>query len=256
MLDYPYFPDIRDEGLNQEHPITRGLPQLVSAWASPIDVDLEKNAKRKITELIKSSSDSWLSESLDILPSSNSATKNAFQRGEKLASQLLGIISEGQFASYFSEKGSPLLNTNSVDSSEAKNEAEDPADEGAQAPVISGVIAQSPEAAQIVLVSSNDFLRDTIVQITGSANGSRNLSAYQLLANVVDWALEDEGLLSIRSRGKYNRTLPPMERETQRYWELGNYVFAAIAILLIVFLRGVFNRRRQRYFANFIGSDS
>ena len=250
MLDYPYFPDIRNEGLDQSHPVTSGLPQLTAAWASPISIDDEKNAQRKLTELIRSSKSSWLSDSLDIMPANNAG----FRPGDTLASQMLGIISEGQFDSFYSDKTSPLLDTKNVESETNDDSTSEDAISNDDA--ISGVINRSPQSAQIVLISSNDFLRDSVVQITGSATGSRNLSGYQLVANVIDWALEDESLLSIRSRGKYNRTLPPMKRDTQRFWEVSNYVFVVIAIILIAVLRRVAKRRREGYFNSLVGSQS
>ncbi len=55
MVDYPYFADLRGEGLNQTNPITSGLNQLSMTWASPIVVNSEKNRARQITELLHSS---------------------------------------------------------------------------------------------------------------------------------------------------------------------------------------------------------
>lgn len=270
MLDYPYFPDIREDGLDQSHPMTSGLPQLITAWASPINVDSDKNGQRKITELIRSSSRSWLSDSLDILPSANERGQSGFERGDTLERHVLGIINEGQFDSFFAKTGSPLLegddeseakpDTDGASEAESSLSADDSQDAesslNAEGSIVSGVISRSPQSAQIVLIGSNDFLRDSVVQITGSATGSRNLGGYQLLANAIDWALEDESLLSIRSRGKYNRTLPPMERETQRFWEISNYAFAAFAIFLIAMVRGVLKRRRVGYFKSLVGSQS
>src|SRR5690606_29564340 len=68
MLDYPWFLDIRGEGLASEHPVTADLPQLTLAWASPITVDSERNAERTVTELLRSSEQSWTSSSTSVLP--------------------------------------------------------------------------------------------------------------------------------------------------------------------------------------------
>ena len=45
----------------------------------------------------------------------------------------------------------------------------------------------------------------------------------------MDWSLEDAGLLSIRSRGNFNRTLPTLEHGTQLFWEYLNYGLALLA---------------------------
>ena len=36
MLSYPYFPDIRGAGLNEDNPITAALEQVTLNWASPV----------------------------------------------------------------------------------------------------------------------------------------------------------------------------------------------------------------------------
>ena len=63
----------------------------------------------------------------------------------------------------------------------------------------------------------------------------------ELIANTVDWALEDEGLLGIRSLAHFNRSLPPMEKEQQLFWEYLNYGLAVLALVLIA----AWQRRRQ-----------
>ncbi|TPW18508.1 MAG: hypothetical protein FD130_196, partial [Halothiobacillaceae bacterium] len=60
-----------------------------------------------------------------------------------------------------------------------------------------------------------------------------------------------QGLLNIRSRGHFNRTLPPMEREQQIYWESGNYLVAVtLLVLLAVVQRYRHRRRARRYYTN------
>jgi len=81
--------------------------------------------------------------------------------------------------------------------------------------------------------------------MTGSASGSGYLSTLQLVVNSIDWSLEDSGLLSIRSRGHFNRTLPPMEREQQLFWETLNYFLAALALLIIGLIHRMRTRARQ-----------
>ncbi len=41
MLDYPYFIDVRPPGLNENVPITSGLPQVTMAWSSPLQTNVE-----------------------------------------------------------------------------------------------------------------------------------------------------------------------------------------------------------------------
>ena len=248
MLDYPYFIDVRRQGLNQDHPITADLRQSTLAWASPIVVQAQPNG-RKVTELVHSSTASWLSASTDIMPRINPNGATEYVPEGSQSAQLLGVISAGRFDSYFADKPSPLLIDPSADAeSESDPQADAAADVTALAAedsdateetkmVVSGVIARSPESARIVLFSSNDFLRDQVIEMAGAAEGGEYLNTLQLLNNTIDWSIEDAGLLSIRARGHFNRTLPPMEHSTQLFWEYLNYALAVALLMLIGFLQ-------------------
>ena len=98
------------------------------------------------------------------------------------------------------------------------------------------------------MFASNDFLRDQIIQLTGSASGSEYLNTLQLMANTVDWSLEDAGLLGIRARSHFNRTLPPMDHGTQLFWEYLNYVLAAIGLGAVALVQRRRHRARQQQY--------
>ncbi len=252
MLDYPYFIDIRGNELNSDQVITADLPQVTMAWASPISIDQDKQKGRRITELLHSSDHSWLSESTDIMPRIDDQGMPPYQPEGKQQRYLLGMISAGRFASYFAGKPSPLLADakNSEDLAEA---APQDAAETDQPTTVSSVIEHSPESARIILFSSNDFLRDRVIQLTGSAGGSEYLNSLQLLANTVDWALDDSGLLSIRARGHFNRTLPPLDHASQLFLEYMNYALAALALAIVAWIRRYRVRSRERKYLQLLG---
>ena len=106
---------------------------------------------------------------------------------------------------------------------------------------MSQVIERSPESAKLVVFASNGFLSDQITRMVGSADGTFYTNSVQMIANAVDWALEDATLLSIRARGNFNRTLPPMADDRQTFIETLNYLFA-IAGVVLVYL--IFRMRR------------
>ncbi len=241
MLDYPYFIDIRGEGMNTESIITRDLNQLSLAWASPIQVDMEKNKARTVTELLHSSEGAWLSDSLNIMPQITRAGMMPFTPSGDRGRQLLGVVSEGRFDSYFSGKDSPLLEENAEASPTSDAEKKN-----AGAGIISAVIERSPESARIVLFSSNDFLSDQVLQLSGAIDGSAALGGLQLAANTVEWALEEQGLLGIRSRGHFNRTLPSMGQSARQFWEYLNYGLAIFSIALLALVQRLRRRVRNR----------
>ena len=225
MLDYPFFVDVRENGLNQDVPLTSELPQTTMAWASPIMIDAEKSANLKITELVRSSEESWLDPRADIMP----REQGFFPQGDQ-KSHILGLVAEGSFNSFFAGESSPLLEQDEDEKANEESEEE-------QELIISGVIEKSPESARIILYSSNDFLRDQIVRMLSTINGSEYLNTMQLVSNTVDWALEDAGLLSIKSRSHFNRTLPPMDRDSQLFWEYLNYILAFVALVVIALIQ-------------------
>ena len=93
------------------------------------------------------------------------------------------------------------------------------------------------------------FLADTSLELASGASGSRYLNPLQLVANCLDWSLEDRDLLSIRGRGHFARTLIPMEKEVRMFWEYLNYGLALAGMLLIWLIRRIAvakSRQRER----------
>jgi ABC-2 type transport system permease protein len=250
MLDYPYFVDVRGDGKDSDSPITADLPQVTVAWASPIVIDKAKNTDRKITELLKSSPRSWLSTSLDVMPQIDASGHSAYKPEGKIGPALVGVEIEGAFGSYFANKDNPLLaaaakdkgKDDDKDASTPKEDESKKDDASKEKSVIAGIIDKSPDSARLFLFSSNDFLSDQTLAMIGSAEGTVYGNSLQLIANAVDWSLEDRGLLAIRSRGHFNRTLPPLSETERETLEYGNY---AVALLVLLVIYGI-HRSRQK----------
>ena len=261
MLDYPYFIDIRGDGLSEDNLITAELPQITFSWASPIDVDQEKQRQRKVTRLISSSAGSWLSDSTDIMPKVTAQGASAYMAVGEQKSHLLGMISQGRFESFYAGKSSPLVeqekdsSSDSSDDVDTTDSAEVEDKEKSAALNVTSVIERSPNTSRIILFGSNDFLRDQVIRMVGSSQQTEYLNTLQMIANTIDWSLEDSGLLSIRSRGNFNRTLPPMEQSQQMFWEFLNYGLAALALIIIAFIvRKRRHLKKRHYAAQFVGS--
>ncbi|MGD8421840.1 MAG: Gldg family protein, partial [Gammaproteobacteria bacterium] len=249
MIDYPYFADLRGDGLNPDSPITSGLNQLSMAWSSPISVDSDKNKDRKITELLHSSAKSWLSDSRDIMPRISSAGGSVTYTPEgKQAPRLLGVIAQGRFDSFFAGQESPLLSQDQQGG--ARADGKDNANRKADEPVITSVIEHSPESARIILFSSNDFLSDQVIQLAEASTNSEHLGGLQLMQNTVDWSVADQNLLGIRSRGHFNRTLFPLKPDQQLFLESGNYLLAILFLVALAVLQTYLRRKKSRRYYN------
>ena len=241
MRDYPYFVDVRSDGLSDDAAFTAGMAQLTVAWASPIDVDAEANAERETTTLVSSSAGSWRSASTDIMPNLGAAGDVVYPPEGERQANALAVLLAGRFDSFFDE--SPLL-ADAEESDDAigdDDSAEADAEDEDALGTVAAVIDKSPESARLVVVGSASFLADDTVRMIGSADGTIYTASLEFVANLVDWAVEDQSLLTIRGRSHFNRTLYPMPLHQQRVWEYVNYALA-LAGLAVVF--GISRRRR------------
>lgn len=227
MLDYPYFIDVRQDGFTSDSPITSELPQVTIPWASPIKVDKEKTKELQVVELLRSSGKSWLSNSLNVMPLIDDRGAGGFLPTGPESSHLLGVVVSGRFESAFKGKPNPLQK----DADKSK-------------PNPSSIIEQSPVSAKVILLSSNDLLKDTPLKLLSGAAGGQYLTTLQMIANAIDWSMEDSSVLGIRARGNFNRTLPPMEKRSRMVWEGLNYLFAALALGAVAALRRLHDQRR------------
>ena len=237
MLDYPYFVDVRDAGLNSDIAAIAELPQVTVPWGSPVDVDAEVNAGRTVTPLLTSSPAAWRSTSTEVMPRLSETGLAAFTPDGPVGATPLAVMVEGRFDSFFDE--SPLLAAAAAEEEDDAADAEvgdgneddaDAADAAADIGDIGAVIARSPESGRLIVAGSSAIVADQTLRMMGSVDGTVYANSIQLVANLVDWAVEDQALLSIRSRGHFNRTLPSMPERQQRVWEYVNYGVAALAV--------------------------
>ena len=235
LLDYPYFMDLRGDGLSQTSPITRGLPQVTLSWAAPITANPATGVT--VTPLLSSSDNSWLSTNTDVLPRLSDDGGQPFVVEGAQSSHMVATLLQGRFSSYYQGKDSPLLN-----SQQPLAESEE---QGPPALNVVSVIERAPESARLLVFASNDFVADQTLGLVGSAQGVENLNGVQLLMNAVDWSLEDQNLTSISARGSFNRTLPPLELEQQRVIEVLNYAIAVVLVGALVLGYHVNARRRR-----------
>ena len=135
-----------------------------------------------------------------------------------------------------------------MEQDQTQDEADKNKPDQAKSQKLGSVIDRSPESARLILFASGDFLSDQTLQLASSVAGQEELGALQLIENTLDWSLEDDGLLSIRSRGQYARTLVPLSRETQMGFESLDYALVLVGLLLVFVGYRMRNRQiRQRY---------
>ena len=264
MLPYPYFPDIRADGLSDESGITAGLGQLTMTWAAPITIDAEANAERQWVPLIESSSAAWTREDTDVQPDLETYPELGFPHPDDTGRKLLGVLLEGRFDSAFADQTSPLLSDTQRDTEDvdqSPDRAIEPGSDqvGGQNPdqdlgqvtdqLDNHVVEHSPSSARLILLSSSSFLSDTAISLATEATQSRYLAPLTLIQNAIDWSLEDPGLLALRGRGQYNRLLKPVGREQRILLETLNYLLALGGLALVFALHRLLHRRREKALA-------
>ena len=234
-LPYPLFPDLREDQLNADNLITSGLDQLTVNWISPVSINTAASGgSRKSAVLLQSSDQSWVSRDASVVPDYKEFPGEGFAVSGDRAARTLAIAVEGGFNSYFKDKPSPLLAaarpTPSAEASavDAKNSA---GGQSSGSLLATSVIEKSPPSARIILVGSNAFATDTVLTMASEGMGTLYTKPLEFMQNVIDWSLEDQGLLSIRGRSRFSQTLVPLRPDEQALWEYLNYGLALAALL-------------------------
>ncbi len=245
MLNYPFFVDIRGNGMDKNSPIVANLPAVTMNWVSPLTIDPAKSKGRKVARLLTSSPDSWLQDSTDVQPDLQRYPREGFAPGQKMKRELLAVSEQGVFNSYFAGRPDPRQVEREKEikaAKSAKGKAAAREQKNVELP-IGPVIKKSSAAARLVVVGSSEFIDDTVLQISRSTNHDRFLNNMGFVQNSVDWAVVDEDLLAIRSRGSQSRLLIPLTRQQEIFWEWLNYAAALLALVLVSLYGG---RRRRK----------
>jgi ABC-2 type transport system permease protein len=226
-LSYPPFVDVRTDGMDKESAIVSNLPAVTMHWGSPLTLDEAQNEGREVSVLLHSTEGAWLRSELDMQPNPDLYPQNGFPVEGERASRPLAVSIRGSFESAFKDQPSPF-------------EASAAVTETVEAPL--GTIEVSPGSSRLVVIGSAEFIDDPILDLSRSLSADRYLNNLQFLQNAVDWSVEEEDLLTIRSRGTYARLLEPLEEGRQSFWEILNY---ALVLLALVVIGGVWTLRRR-----------
>jgi ABC-2 type transport system permease protein len=240
QVNYPFFVDVRQDSMNEESAIVSNLPAITLQWVSPIEVDETANQERDVTVLLESTQESWLRSDLSVDPDTDSYPQYGFPVEGEQAAHPLAVSVRGSFESYFRDRPSPFEEGTEAEVPAAPGPGQETPDAPEQ-PVL-GTIESSPESARLVVVGSSEFLNDAVLGLSQSLSPERYLNNLSFLLNAVDWSVEDEDLLTIRTRGTQARLLRDLTREQQSFWEGLNYAVALLGLIAI----GIVWNVRQR----------
>jgi len=241
-INYPFFVDVRASGMDRQNPILASLPMVTLNWTSPITIDVQKNANRQVTILLKSSPGSWLRTDTNIQPDLQKYPELGFPVEGQQQSYPVAVAVQGVFDSYFKGKPSPLEATPTPAPGSQPTPTPLAPVAQPQLPKSVGTLESSPATARLVVIGSAEFLNDFVFQMSSVLTSDRYQNSLQFAQNAVDWSVEDTDLLAIRSRGTTAHLLNPLTESQQSLWEGLNY---AVALLGLVAIGGVW-RIRQR----------
>jgi ABC-2 type transport system permease protein len=238
LLDYPYWIDVRPDGMAEGSPVVAGLPSATLQWASPLRV--QKREGVKSTVLLRSSKKSWTATSTNVQPDFKTYPKRGFgvPKDAKLERRPLAVLARGTFPSAFKGKASPLFAgaAGKGPASRGMGGKGKPSDSELQKRRASRTIERAPKSARLAVVGTADMVDDQVLSISRQSGGERFINNLRLVQNLVDWAVADTDLLSIRGRGTYARTLRPLEPGEGRTWETVNYVIVVLGLGLLLAL--------------------
>lgn len=220
MVPYPFFVDVRQNGMDRENPAVAGLNSVTMQWTSPLTVATPPNGEdgkpsREVFNLLKSTERAWIeSDSTAVQPNFEKYGEAGFGPNGEVKQRVLAVAIKGKFDSFYKDKPN----------------------EGAQ-------IKESPADARLIVIGSSSFASDLVLGLSRQTGNDRYMNNLQFLQNLVDWAVEDVDLLSIRSRGTFARTLIPMEPGTRTTYELVMYAVPVFALGLLAIVS--LGRRRR-----------
>ena len=188
----------------------------------------------RLSTLLLSSPEAWSSDQRDILPRQEGGTRPVFTPTSEPQQFQLGVALEGKFNSWFMQRPLPPL------ANDATSE-------------LRTMLERSAESARLIVFASNDFMDDQMLNAVVAAAGTQYLGPLELLMNTLEWSLQDQSLLQIRSRAHFNRTLPPMSRQAQQFIEYLNYGLAILLLLLLAGIHGLRTRLRTRHYRRSLG---
>jgi len=226
-VQYPFSEDITTATMDTQSPILSGLTGVSMYWSSPVELDATLNAGRKTDVLMSSNPTSWTTTEFNVTPDFKTYPDLGFVQGTSPQSYPLAVSIQGVFDSYFKATGKPVIATPTPDPYATSSQAiPTPAEDNGQ-----GTVERSPETARLVVIGSNTVVDDFTLKLSARVSQDRYLNNLQMIQNAVSWAVEDEDLLSIRSRGSATHILKTISDREALTWQMINYGIALLALV-------------------------
>lgn len=224
-VNFPFFVDVRQDGMASSNAIVSGLPAVTLNFVSPVVLDATKNTGRETSVLLNSTAASWLRSDTTLQPDFQTYPERGFAVEGEQKAYPLAVSIKGSFESFFKGKPSPLAEAPATDAT-APTPTPGPAPD-------ESILTQSPDTARLIVIGSGEFVDDFVLNLSSQLVQDQVLNNLQFAQNAVDYSVEDTDLLAIRARGTFTRLLKPLKEGEESTWEYGNYGIALVALVLI-----------------------
>jgi len=193
--------------------IVKDLQGIVFVFVSSIDTSsaLQKGSKAEV--LVRSSKRSGRQQGFFIINPLQRLTDEAFHESRIP----LAVAVEGKFQSLYANKPVPTDTTIKV-------------------PITIQTIPVSSDN-RMVVVGDGDFVKDEYL------GGMDNLNFF---ANMIDWLVDDAGLITIRSRAVDTRPLEEVSDGAKRFIKYGNLIVPPLAVVIYGLVRWRLRAARKR----------
>jgi gliding-associated putative ABC transporter substrate-binding component GldG len=237
MVNYPLFPNLVD--LNRGQVMVSDFQSLHFPFVStvaPLD-----GATGLFTWLVRSSSKSKLqTKSFDIDPYKNYGV-DSFNQGPYVVAATV----TGKFSSYFAEHPLPQalvkdeekqLGKEGEDKTKVQTDKVESENKNNIPPLqeLQQSLVKATDKGRLIVVGCSDFMKNDYLD---------GLMA-SFFFNSVDWLLQDEGLISIRSRGMGNRPLKEIAPGMQQAMVYADIILVPLLLILAGLIYWRWRRRR------------
>lgn len=244
-VDYPWFVRTSREK-HADHPAVSRLESVTFYWPTALELDETVSEGVLATRLIQSSDRAWKTPNQDVnAPITAQQNRRWYTIPETTESVPLAVALTGSFSSYYNDHEPPVVSepVEEEDPAEDEEAQDDAQDDAEEEPVEArrSFISQSPDT-RLVVLSDAEMFSEQFASLRPA--GTEFESNMQFALNLIDWSVEDNDMIKIRSRGATARPLD-LEGYSKASVDLVNFVVPCTVILLLGLVQ-LFLRRNRR----------
>lgn len=228
---YPPWVALTNKELAEEHPVLFRIGSLTLLW--PSTIRLKKDLPKELTGILlaKTTEKGWhLTSNFEINPQKDEEDWLSLRNEAPKKGQFpLAVLVTGKFTSYWAGREAPFEDSSS-------NEQSHP----------TGIerLEVGEKTGKLIVVGDSDFMNPLYLSWLGRLHGGDGLpSNLMFLLNIMDWLVEDEDLIKVRSKQIEEPQLKAVENKVKAIVKWGN-------VIVWPFLFGMFGLLRWRYRLN------